>query len=181
MPKSSWMMDPTRSCEMPSCSAIDLAKIRLSSKIPSYDIRKYVGLKTYQHPLIHFYRHYRAHSFHLHEGFTFIFYCTSLKNTITAHYFNTFILILFPVVLQPMQAMASSFLRFLDHTQWLTTVGGTPLDEWSALRRDLYLSTHNTRHPAVFKPTISAAVQPQTYALECVAIGTNFVLITCAK
>jgi len=31
--KSSWMMDPTRSREMPSCSAIDLAEIRRSSKI----------------------------------------------------------------------------------------------------------------------------------------------------
>ena len=30
-----------------------------------------------------------------------------------------------------------------------TTVGRTPLDEWSARRRDLYLTTHNTlnRHP----------------------------------
>ena len=34
--KSSWMMDPTRSCEMPSCSAIDLAGIRRSSKISSW-------------------------------------------------------------------------------------------------------------------------------------------------
>ena len=33
MSKSSWMMDPTRSREMPSCSAIDLAEIRWSSKI----------------------------------------------------------------------------------------------------------------------------------------------------
>ena len=33
MSKSSWMMDPTRSREMPSCSAIDLAEIRRSSKI----------------------------------------------------------------------------------------------------------------------------------------------------
>ena len=31
--KSSWMMDPTRSREMPSCSAIDLAEIWRSSKI----------------------------------------------------------------------------------------------------------------------------------------------------
>jgi len=31
--------------------------------------------------------------------------------------------------------MASSFLRFLDHTQRRTTVGRTPLDEWSARRR----------------------------------------------
>ena len=49
----------------------------------------------------------------------------------------------------PTRAMASSFMRFLDHTQWRTTVGRTPLDEWSARRRDLYLTTHNThnRHP----------------------------------
>jgi len=36
MSKSSWMMDPTRSHEMPSCSVIDLAKIRRSSKISSW-------------------------------------------------------------------------------------------------------------------------------------------------
>ena len=36
MSKSSWMMDPTRSCEMPSCWAIDLAKIRRSSKVSSW-------------------------------------------------------------------------------------------------------------------------------------------------
>ena len=35
MSKSSWMMDPTRSCEMPSYSAIDLTEIRRSSKIIS--------------------------------------------------------------------------------------------------------------------------------------------------
>ena len=35
MSKSSRMMDPTRSCEMPNCSAIDLAEIRQSSKISS--------------------------------------------------------------------------------------------------------------------------------------------------
>ena len=42
--------------------------------------------------------------------------------------------------------MASSFLRFLDHTQRPTTVGRTPLDEWSARSRDLYLTTHNTHN-----------------------------------
>ena len=48
----------------------------------------------------------------------------------------------------PRWAMASSFLmRFLDHTQRRTTVGRTPLDEWSARRRDLYLSTNNTPCP----------------------------------
>jgi len=40
--------------------------------------------------------------------------------------------------------MAASLLRFLDHTRRCNTVGRTPLDEWSARHRDLYLTTHNT-------------------------------------
>ena len=44
----------------------------------------------------------------------------------------------------PKRVMASSFTRFLDHTQRRTTVGRTPLDEWSPRRKDLYLTTHNT-------------------------------------
>jgi len=35
---------------------------------------------------------------------------------------------------------------FLDHTQRSTTVGRTPLDEWSVRRRDLYLTTQNTHN-----------------------------------
>ena len=66
--------------------------------------------------------------------------------------------------------MASSFLRFLDYTQRRTTVGRTPLDEWSARRRDLYLTTHNTQTnihaPVGFETTISAGERPQTYALD---------------
>jgi len=34
--------------------------------------------------------------------------------------------------------MERLFLMFLDHTQRCTTVGRTPVDEWSAHRRDLY-------------------------------------------
>jgi len=47
----------------------------------------------------------------------------------------------------PHWAGASSFMSFLDHTdhtQRRTTVGRTPLGEWSARRRDLYLTTHDT-------------------------------------
>jgi hypothetical protein len=40
--------------------------------------------------------------------------------------------------------MASSFTSFRDHTQPRATVGMTPLDEWAARRRDLYLTTHTT-------------------------------------
>ena len=49
-----------------------------------------------------------------------------------------------------------------------TTLGRTPLDEWLARRRDLYLTTHNTHNrqtpmpPAGFEPTISACERPQT-------------------
>ena len=74
--------------------------------------------------------------------------------------------------------MASSFLRFLDHTQRRSTVGRIPLDEWSARRRNLYLTTHNTHNrqismtPVGFEPTISAGEQPQTYALDRAATGT---------
>jgi hypothetical protein len=38
----------------------------------------------------------------------------------------------------PKWGRASSFTRFLDHTQRRTTVGRAPLDVWSARRRDLY-------------------------------------------
>jgi len=72
----------------------------------------------------------------------------------------------------PTRARASSFTRFLDHTQRRTTVCRTPLDEWSARRRDLCLTRHNTHNrqtfiPAVwFEPTISAGEQRQTLGLR---------------
>ena len=37
-------------------------------------------------------------------------------------------------------------MRFLYHTQRRTSVGRTPLEERSARRRDLYLTTHNTHN-----------------------------------
>ena len=43
-----------------------------------------------------------------------------------------------------LRILAVSFLRFRDHTQWHIAVGRTFLDEWSAHRRDLYLT--NTQH-----------------------------------
>jgi hypothetical protein len=67
---------------------------------------------------------------------------------------------------------------FPDHIR-LTTVGRTPLDEWSARHRDLYLTTHDTRNrqisisPVGFEPTISVGKRPQTYALDRAATGTG--------
>ena len=91
--------------------------------------------------------------------------------------FDTFFLweyiyIFFLWLCDPKRVMASSFLRFLDHTQRRTAVGRTALDEWSARHRDLYLTTHNTHNrqtsklPVGFEPTISAGERPQTYALD---------------
>ena len=77
------------------------------------------------------------------------------------------------------QRVMASFLRFLDHTQRRTTFGRTPLDEWSARRTDLYLTTNNTHNrqtsmlPVGFEPTISAGERPQTYALDRAATGTG--------
>jgi hypothetical protein len=53
----------------------------------------------------------------------------------------------------PVRAMASSFTRFLDQTRRRATVGRTPLDEWSARCRELYMTTHNTHSRQTFMPT----------------------------
>ena len=42
--------------------------------------------------------------------------------------------------------------HFLDHTQRRTTVGRTPLEEWSAHRGDLYLTTHNNHNRQTSMP-----------------------------
>jgi hypothetical protein len=54
--------------------------------------------------------------------------------------------------LQPLRVSAASFWRFRDHTQGRTTVGRTPLDEWSARRRDLYLTTHTKQRTTIHAP-----------------------------
>ena len=72
----------------------------------------------------------------------------------------------------PQWARASSFTRFLDHTQRRTAVGRTPLDEGSARRRDLYQTAHNTQNrqtsmpPVEFESTVSAGERPNTNALR---------------
>jgi hypothetical protein len=78
------------------------------------------------------------------------------------HYYTFFLL----WRCDPMRVMASSFLRVLDHTQRRTTVDRIPLDKWSARRRDLYLTIHNTYNrqtsmpPMGFEATILAGERP---------------------
>ena len=58
-----------------------------------------------------------------------------------------------------------------------TTVGRTPLDKWSACRRDLYLTTHDTHNrqtsmpTAGFEPVIPANERQQTHVLDRAATG----------
>ena len=68
-----------------------------------------------------------------------------VSNTSSLHF-------LFLWLCNPTQVMASSFLRFLDHTRRRTTVGRTPLDEWSARHRDLYLTTHKSQQTNMHAP-----------------------------
>ena len=68
----------------------------------------------------------------------------------------------------PTRARATSSFTLLDHTQWHTTVVRTPLDEGSARRSDLYLTTDNTHkrqtpmHPAGFEPAVRTSERPKT-------------------
>ena len=80
----------------------------------------------------------------------------------------------------PQWTRASSFTRFLDHTQRRTTVGRTPLDEWSARRRDLYLTTHKTlttdKHPCPrwdSNPQSQQASGRRPTPLDCAVAGTG--------
>jgi hypothetical protein len=78
------------------------------------------------------------------------------------------------------RAKAGSLLGFRDHTQTrVHTFGRTSLDEGSARRRDLYLTTHNTHKrqasmlPAGLEPTISIGDRQQTLALDRAATETG--------
>ena len=76
--------------------------------------------------------------------------------------------------------MASSFLRFLDHTWWDATVGRTALEEWSACHRPLPDNTqylHTSIPLTGFEPTIPASEQLQTHALDCMATGISYIKI----
>jgi hypothetical protein len=80
------------------------------------------------------------------------------------YYICYYIYYLFSVDLQPStgycllwlcslaRAMAYSSTKLFDHTQRRATVSRTPLDEWSARGRDLYLTTHSTQQTNIHVP-----------------------------
>jgi len=67
------------------------------------------------------------------------------------------------------------------------TLGRTLLDEWSAFRRDLYLTTHNNHKkqtpmlPARFESAVSASEWRQTHSLDHTATGIGVSLVTTVK
>jgi hypothetical protein len=75
---------------------------------------------------------------------------------------------------QPLVGQRPPHRGFTSHKH--TTLGRTPLDEWSALNRDLYLTTHNTHErktsmpPAGFEPTIPVRERPLTHTLDIITI-----------
>jgi hypothetical protein len=94
-----------------------------------------------------------------------------------------------PLPLLPTHSRCRGCLVSLGHTQTHTTDGRTPLDEGSARRRDLYLTTHKhcTRDkkksmpPVGFEPTIPASARQQTYALERAATGMTTLSVKVLK
>jgi len=61
-----------------------------------------------------------------------------------------------------------------------TTIGRTPLYEWSARHRDPYLKTHNTHKrqnpmpPEGFETVIPASERPQTHVLDGATTGIGY-------
>jgi hypothetical protein len=76
------------------------------------------------------------------------------------------------------------FFHVITHSH-TTIVGGTPLDEGSARRRDFYLTTHNTHNrqtsmpPVGFEPVILAGDRLQTHALVRSATGIGLMSFYC--
>ena len=84
----------------------------------------------------------------------------------------------------PLMEQSSSGPRLLYYREFMithrhTTVGGAPLDKWSARRRDLHLTTRNNHNRRISMPplwletTVSAGERPQTHALDHAANGTG--------
>jgi hypothetical protein len=111
---------------------------------------------------------------YLHSPHVFIPWCPITGTTLHLPYIN----VTSPTVGQQTRPSGPGPLHFRSFTITLrrTTLGRTPLDEWPARRRDLYL-THNTHNKqtsmlqAVFELAILASERPQTHALDRAATG----------
>jgi hypothetical protein len=90
--------------------------------------------------------------------------------------------ILFLIWLESPTGPRAPHCRGFEITFRLTTLERTPLDDWSARRRDLYLTTHNTHKrktsmpPAAFEPTTGCRLQ----TLDRMATGSAPLYCKCS-
>jgi hypothetical protein len=114
----------------------------------------------------------------LYVGPSFLKHMMSYLDNGESRFLQTFVPIFFLLSNSHSWPRAFSFRGFLDHTQRRTTFGRTPLDEWSAPHKDLYLTTHSTSNrqistsPPGFLPTILTGERTHTYALDRAATAT---------
>jgi len=100
---------------------------------------------------------------------------------VIVNYWNFLLLLLFSLALWPNVSHGLLILGFLDDKERRTTVDRTPLDEWSARHRNLYLKTHNAHkrqisvHPSGMWTRIPTREQLQTYALDRADTGTGWI------
>jgi hypothetical protein len=84
-----------------------------------------------------------------------------IRTDVSPNFIRTYIVYLFSLAVQPSAGY------------------GLLVDEWSARRKDLYLTTQNTHNiqtsmpPVGFENMIAAGERPQTYALDRAATGTG--------
>ena len=93
------------------------------------------------------------------------------------------LLIIFVMTRRPLKGQGLLIFEILQSHSILFTVGRTPLEEWSAGRRDLYLTAHNIHKrvtsmtPAGLESEIPTSERPQTHPLDRAALGIGLLLI----
>jgi hypothetical protein len=89
--------------------------------------------------------HYFNYNHHYsHRKYCRILEHLNFRTLYTRLYLDILFVCLFPA--QQPSVGHGLLIHEVSRSQRRTTVGRTPLDEWSARRRDLYLTTHNTRN-----------------------------------
>ena len=124
------------------------------------------------------------HTIHTYTCFPAPYVHTSYRMSLLPLYFIFLYTFFFLWCCGPTRVLASSFTRFLDHTQRRTTVSRTPLVIRSSqrpLRDNTQHSQETFMPPEGFEPRISAGEQPQTHALDRAATGIGLRCFTGKK
>jgi hypothetical protein len=102
---------------------------------------------------------------------------TGYESMCITYFYSTQFHIFYTALFDPFSGHGFPHSRGFTITLRHTTLGRTPLDEWSAGRTDLYLTAHNihsrqTSMPQVaFEATIAASERPKSHVLDSAAAG----------